>query len=100
MKPTFKPMEEDRNLHMKGRSYVYIFIVGVAQEFQGKGYGSKLLRAVIEHYDRQGLPIYLETETSDNVELYKHFGFQLLKKITLPVVEQPMWEMMREVGQS
>jgi hypothetical protein len=28
--------------------------------------------------------------------MYEHFGFKLLKKITLPIVGLPMWEMVKE----
>ena len=43
----------------------------------------------------EGKPIYLETETEENVSLYKKFGFEILKKITLPELNLPMWEMIR-----
>ena len=81
---------------MGGRDYVYVMIVGVDPEHQGQGFGSKLLRALIEESDRTGVPIYLETETEDNVSMYEHLGFKVLAKITLPVVEVPLWEMLRE----
>jgi hypothetical protein len=29
------------------------------------------------------------------VKMYEHFGFRLLKRITLPIVDLPMWEMVR-----
>jgi ribosomal protein S18 acetylase RimI-like enzyme len=92
----FAPLEPDRNEHMDGRAYRYVMIVGVAPEHQGQGFGGKLLRALLEESDRTGVPIYLETETEDNVRMYEHLGFEVLREITLPVVELPLWEMLRE----
>ena len=95
MGPVFKPITEDRHEHMAGRTYLYLLIVGVATELQGKGFGRKLIGAAIEKSEREGLQLYLETETEENVVMYEHFGFRLLKRITLPIVDLPMWEMVR-----
>ncbi len=92
----FKPVDEDRKENMKGRDYIYLVIVGVAPQHQGKGLGGKLMRALLTEGDQSGLPIYLETETEENVSLYQHFGFEVIKKTTLPLIDLPMWEMVRE----
>jgi len=81
---------------MAGRTFLYLLIVGVATKLQGNGLGKKLLGAAIEKSEREGIPLYIETEIEENVKMYKHFGFQLLKKITLPIVNLPLWEMVRE----
>ncbi|MFC1981487.1 GNAT family N-acetyltransferase [Chloroflexota bacterium] len=96
MGPVFKPITEDRHEHMTGCTYLYLLIVGVATELQGKGFGRKLIGAAIEKSEREGLQLYLETETEENVKMYEHFGFRLLKRITLPIVVLPMWEMVRK----
>jgi len=96
MGPVFKSITEDRNAHMAGHNFLYLLIVGVATELQGKGVGRKLIDAVIEKSEREGLQLYLETETEENAKIYEHFGFRLIKKITLPLVDLPMWEMVRE----
>jgi len=96
MMRVFAPLEADRQEHMSGREYVHVMIVGVDPEHQGQGFGSKLLRALIEESDRTGVPLYLETETEDNRRMYEHFGFNLLREIVVPVVGLPMWEMLRE----
>jgi ribosomal protein S18 acetylase RimI-like enzyme len=92
----FRPLEPDREEHMGSREYLYVMIVGVAPEHQGKGHGGTLLRALTEESDETGVPIYLETETEDNVEMYRHLGFDVLREITLPEVDLPLWEMLRE----
>ena len=92
----FKPIFEDRRMHMAGCTYLYVMMVGVATDLQGNGFGGQLIDAAIEKSEREGLRLYLETETEENVKMYEHFGFRLLKKITLPVINLPMWEMVKE----
>ncbi|MDZ7725795.1 MAG: GNAT family N-acetyltransferase [candidate division KSB1 bacterium] len=96
MAPVFKPLDQDRKQHMKNKEFLYLFIIGVSTAHQGKGYGGKMLRHLIEQSDSAGIPIYLETETRDNVAMYETFGFRVLKNGILPMIDQPMWELLRE----
>jgi ribosomal protein S18 acetylase RimI-like enzyme len=91
------PIDGIRKKHMKNKSFAYLQIIGVASENQGKGYGGKLLKELIAMTDKVKLPIYLETETESNVRLYKGFGFKKLEEMNLPVINQPMWAMTREI---
>lgn len=97
MEPIFTPLDADREENMSGQPYTYLQIIGVAQAFQGQGFGGKLLRALIEKSEQVGLPLYLETETESNVSMYEHFGFTVIKQIVLPIIDLPMWEMTRGV---
>ena len=92
------PIDEARKKHMKNKSFAYLQIIGVASENQGKGHGGKLLREFIAVADEVKIPIYLETETESNVNLYEQFDFKTIEKMNLPVINQPMWAMMREVN--
>ena len=77
--------------------YIFLFIMAVSQDFQGKGFGGKFLRAIIEKSEIERNPIYLETQNEKNVSLYKHFGFHVFKKINMPdPVNLPMWLMVRD----
>lgn len=91
-----KFLGDDRKEHTKGKPFIYLQLLGVQTSHQGKGLGSSLLRALIADCDAQELPIYLETETEENVQLYEHFGFKQIKKVTLEDLGMPMWEMIRE----
>jgi len=76
--------------------YIHLLIMGVSQEFQGKGFGGQLLRAVIEKAEIEELPIYLETQKEANVSLYEKYGFSVKKKVILPdPLNLPMWLMIR-----
>ena len=91
-----KAMEEEKkNLNID--PYIYLFTIGVSQEFQGKGFGGKLLRAVIEKADTERKPMYLETQNEKNVSLYEKYGFYVVKKIDLPdPLNLPMFLMVRD----
>jgi ribosomal protein S18 acetylase RimI-like enzyme len=91
----FKPVVEDRREYMAGYAFLYVLVIGVATELQGKGFGRKLIDAAVEKSEREGLQIYLDTSTEENMKMYEHFGFKLLKRVTLPIVDLPMWEMVR-----
>jgi ribosomal protein S18 acetylase RimI-like enzyme len=100
MEPAFRPIQADRKEHMGTRPFIYLLIIGVASEYQGQGFGGKLLRALIEKSKESGIALYLETATEENVRMYERFGFKMLRRITLPVIQLPMWEMVREPAQS
>ena len=87
-------LEEDKK-NLDIGPYLYLFVIGVSLGFQGKGYGGKMLRALIEKAENERKSIYLETETKENVNLYKKFGFEVIKKFTIPNLNLPMWEMVR-----
>ncbi len=91
----FEPIEQDRREYMGENPYIYLYIIGVARQHQGKGYGRMLLEGLIEKSENQGLPIYLETETEDNARMYERFGFEIIQVVQLPLVDLPMWEMVR-----
>lgn len=76
--------------------YIHLLIMGVSQEFQGKGFGGQLLRAVMEKAETEKLPIYLETQKEANVTFYEKYGFSVKKNVILPdPLNLPMWLMIR-----
>ena len=86
--------EAKKSLYLS--TYIHLLIMGVSQEFQGKGFGGKLLKAVIEKSETERKPIYLETQKEENVTLYEKYGFSVKKKIILPEpLNLPMWLMVR-----
>ena len=95
MQPIFRPIQTDRRVNMSGIPYIYLQIIGVAPAFQGQGFAGRLVRALIERSERTGVSLYLETETEANVSMYEHFGFTVIKRIVLPIIDLPMWEMVR-----
>ena len=94
MREMGKIIEEDKkNLNIG--PYLYLYIIGVSQESQGKGFGGKMLRAIIEKAENEGKSIFLETGIEKILPLYEHFGFEIIKKFNVPKLNVPMWEMVR-----
>jgi GNAT superfamily N-acetyltransferase len=98
MEPIFGPLDTHRRELMEGRDFVYLQIIGVATAMQGHGFGGTILRALVGECEQAGRPLYLETETEDNVRFYERFGFVVQRQIILPVVDLPMWLMVRSAG--
>ncbi len=88
--------EAKKNLHLD--PYIHLLIMGVSQDYQGKGFGGTLVRALIEKSESENKPIYLETQKEDNIHFYEKYGFTVKKKIILPEpFNLPMWLMLRDV---
>ena len=74
----------------------YLEVLGVAPEFQGKGYASRLLKPMMARLDVEKLPAYVETSTEEYVAIYQRFGFKLIEEAVLPGSETKMWAMLRQ----
>lgn len=51
--------------------------VGVDPDHQGRGIGGALIRLGLDWSRRDGVPVFLETATPNNVPLYEHLGFRV-----------------------
>jgi ribosomal protein S18 acetylase RimI-like enzyme len=96
MGSAYKPVTDYRREYMAGHTFRYLLVFGVPTELQGKGFGRKLIDAVIEKSDRDGLQLYVGAGSEENLKMYEHFGFRVLKEFTLPIIDLPEWEMVRE----
>lgn len=67
----------------------YLPAMGVDPRYQGKGYGSALLRAGLAACDAAQVPAYLESTNPANVPFYGRSGFEVIGEIrsgSAPVV--------------
>lgn len=60
----------------------YISQVAVSKQSRGSGIFRKMITFVIEEYERKNMDIVLETFTESNVQMYEHFGFELVETHT------------------
>jgi len=87
---TFERMDEQH----PHTPHHYLFLLGTRPEWQSLGIGSTLLRSVLELFDRDAMPAYLEATSEANKRLYLRHGFEVTGEIKLP--DGPsMWPMWR-----
>jgi ribosomal protein S18 acetylase RimI-like enzyme len=73
----------------------YLLAIGIKKEYRGRGYGSGLLRPMLERCDAEGVPCYLETHNQENLSLYEHYGFEVREEGVLPGSDRRHWAMLR-----
>jgi GNAT superfamily N-acetyltransferase len=76
--------------------YWYLQILGVDPGCQGQGFSSRLLKPMLERADREGLPVFLETQLKKNVTLYEHFGFKVVEEGKITGGDLYSWAMVRK----
>jgi ribosomal protein S18 acetylase RimI-like enzyme len=81
--------------HPHDRHY-YLPVIGVAPEGQGKGFGSALLRPILDRCDKEGSPAYLEASSRRSRALYERHGFELVEEFHPVEGSPPLWRMWRE----
>jgi len=64
--------------------YIYLALLAVAPQHQGKGYARRLLSHLQTMLDEHGLPGYLETQNLRNVNMYRKYGFALRESTHFP----------------
>ena len=62
----------------------YLFNLSIKKDAQGKGIASKLMRPMLEFCDNEKMVAYLETNKEENVGLYRHYGFDLMREELVP----------------
>jgi len=89
-------MDDMDRRHPMDRPHAYLWFLGVALVAQGRGVGSRLLKAATDRLDAAACPAYLETQTERNIALYRRHGFQIISE-RRPRRDAPMlWSMWRE----
>lgn len=75
--------------------HFYLHLLASRPPAQRRGYGSALLRTVLDRCDAEGFPAYLEATSAENKRLYERHGFVLLQAVTVRD-SPPLWLMWRE----
>jgi ribosomal protein S18 acetylase RimI-like enzyme len=74
--------------------HYYLEMIGTRPDRQGKGVGSMLLAALVEHSDADGVGTYLESSNPNNLAFYGRHGFDPQPAYALPKgcpPHTPMW---------
>jgi ribosomal protein S18 acetylase RimI-like enzyme len=88
-----------RDYHIPA-DYWYLAPLGIDPEHQGKGFCSKLMRAMLNRIDSEKMVTVLETQSKTNLEIYQRYGFEIVKQIFLPDTSINHWLMVRKANQS
>jgi ribosomal protein S18 acetylase RimI-like enzyme len=75
-----KVMQQMASYHPQ-EPHWYLPMIGVDPAWQGKGFGSTLLKHATDICDRDGVPAYLESSNLANVPLYERHGFEVIGRI-------------------
>ncbi len=76
--------------------HMYLAVLAVDPVYRGQGFASKLIRPMLQRLDETQLPAYLETQNLKNVEMYRRWGFELLREETMPGSDLKLWLMLRK----
>lgn len=60
--------------------HYYLAMIGIAPQWQGKGWGDALLKPMLERCDEENATAYLESSTERSVPLYERNGFEVIAK--------------------
>lgn len=80
---------------LKDENDGYLMCFATRLDKQGQGYGKPLMEGLLCYLDSKGEGCYLETLKATNVELYKHFSFELVEQTTLKIGNMPLYAMRR-----
>ena len=65
-----------------GKNTIHIVCFAVRKAFHGKGLAHRLITPVLDYADKNGVQIALETHNAANLDMYKHYGFELFDSFT------------------
>jgi len=71
----------------------YLGSLAIHPSYQGKGLAGKLVRPVFDMCSSHRKLCVLETQHDYLIEMYKHFGFEVVDSFTLPDANIPHWIM-------
>jgi GNAT superfamily N-acetyltransferase len=71
----FRLMNELPKHHLHGEHW-YLAILAADPLHQRRGVGTRLLEPTLERCDREGMPVYLETQKESNLAYYRRFQFE------------------------
>jgi ribosomal protein S18 acetylase RimI-like enzyme len=74
----------------------YVFNFYTIPEARHSGLSSATFRPMLDHFDANNEQCYLETHKSENVGMYEHFGFAVVKESKIPGSDFDFYAMLRE----
>ncbi|MDR1184515.1 MAG: GNAT family N-acetyltransferase [Coriobacteriales bacterium] len=60
--------------------YFYLQLIAIDRSLKGSGTFRQLVGPILERSEHENIPVLLDTHDKDNIPLYEHFGFELVKE--------------------
>lgn len=60
--------------------FIHLDLIVVDKKHRNKGLAKEVIKGVFEEADKENVVVTLETQNPENVHLYKHFGFGVVKE--------------------
>lgn len=76
----------------------YLQLLGVEPRVQRQGYGSALLKPMLDRFDEEKAECSLDTMKGDNLSFYERFGFKVVAEGKVPKTNVTLWLMTRKFG--
>ena len=64
--------------------HYYLSLLGVHDDYRGKGTGMRLLAENLDRFDAEGVPTYLESSNAVNNPRYEGLGYERIGEFTTP----------------
>lgn len=85
-----------RRQHPHDEPHWYLAALGTLPAAQGRGFGSAVLKPVLDRCDSEGIAAYLESSKFENIAFYERHGFQVRGTLEVPDGCPPIWPMWRD----
>lgn len=82
--------------HLGQEPQWYLHLVAVRPQFIGQRYSSQLIRPMLARAESEGLPCTLITQSTENVLKYEHWGFKLVKEMSVPRSQEKFYSMRKD----
>jgi GNAT superfamily N-acetyltransferase len=82
--------------HTPAEPHWYLNVLATHPDWQRQGLGAAIIAPTAELCRQTGIPLYLETESVENVGYYSHVGFRVRSEWDVPLDGPHMWGMIRD----
>jgi predicted GNAT family N-acyltransferase len=70
--------------------------LGLTKEVRGQGLATQLITPMLERADYEQKPCYLDTHNEANINLYRHYGFEVVHEGVMKDLKVRHWVMIRQ----
>ena len=76
--------------------HYYLSILGLTPDARGQGLATQLITPMLERADAAKRPCYLDTHNESNINLYRHYGFEVVHEGVMKGLKVRHWVMIRQ----